>query len=504
MRLSFWSYENPAFVGICGGAMSLKGAEILLVAPRGDSYINVLFSVYKRSIDFMPVTLCTIEKRELSEGAEDKIKEAIENTWKDSPPRLLFIVTTCTAELLKIDFNAIRAWAEYILMTPVIFIESNSFTETESEALDRFMAKMVDQFTVHALKTKVPSVNLIGPYYFGFHEQSNLEEIHSLLSSLGIEINSIFPWKASLDNIRHLPAAWANISLSPESSMRTLELLKLQFNQPIVKTIPIGELGIKRFIDELAALGLTDGKLKLSDKDMLYGMGSYIGRVNNFAHSVNAEQLRRRKAFVFGSFTQAVGVTRFLAEELHFPVVAAGTYSLALADRFREELAGIDTEVFITNDFKEVRQRIMDTQPDLILATQMEKHIAADLNIPSAIISPPINNEMFPVSFQPFVGYRGAAHLADLIFNPLTVGLEDNLKRMFGEDEDDIEEEVPAVLDLKDDDLIWTPEALRELKKIPFFVRPIARKSIEEYARAKNERTITLDLMYEAKENAGG
>lgn len=45
----------------------------------------------------------------------------------------------------------------------------------------------------------------------------------------------------------------------------------------------------------------------------------------------------------------------------------------------------------------------------------------------------------------------------------------------------------------------WTPDAERELKKIPFFVRGKARRNTEIYAAERSIAPITLDTLYEAK-----
>ena len=45
----------------------------------------------------------------------------------------------------------------------------------------------------------------------------------------------------------------------------------------------------------------------------------------------------------------------------------------------------------------------------------------------------------------------------------------------------------------------WAPEAEKELKKIPFFVRGKARRNTESFARERGIASITVETMYEAK-----
>ncbi|HUG43075.1 MAG TPA: PCP reductase family protein [Acidobacteriota bacterium] len=51
--------------------------------------------------------------------------------------------------------------------------------------------------------------------------------------------------------------------------------------------------------------------------------------------------------------------------------------------------------------------------------------------------------------------------------------------------------------------LDWTPEASQRLNNIPEFIRPMARKGIEDFARAKGYRRIDLEVLDEARERFG-
>lgn len=51
-------------------------------------------------------------------------------------------------------------------------------------------------------------------------------------------------------------------------------------------------------------------------------------------------------------------------------------------------------------------------------------------------------------------------------------------------------------------ELKWTPEAEEKLKKIPVFVRPMAKMSIEKLAREKNVDVIDAALMAEAQQKS--
>lgn len=53
------------------------------------------------------------------------------------------------------------------------------------------------------------------------------------------------------------------------------------------------------------------------------------------------------------------------------------------------------------------------------------------------------------------------------------------------------------------DAVAWTPEAEAKLKEIPFFVRPAARRKIEQFARTAGQKTITVEIYDQAKQQFG-
>ncbi len=91
-------------------------------------------------------------------------------------------------------------------------------------------------------------------------------------------------------------------------------------------------------------------------------------------------------------------------------------------------------EPLITDDYLEVEAAVRDLHPELVLGTQMERHIAKRLGIPCAVISSPIHVQDFPARYSPQMGYEGANVLFDTWVHPLMMGLEEHLLGMFRED----------------------------------------------------------------------
>ena len=189
----------------------------------------------------------------------------------------------------------------------------------------------------------------------------------------------------------------------------------------------------------------------------------------------------------------------------------------------RPPLHGI--EALITDDYLDVEAAIRAAAPELVLGTQMERHVAKRLGIPCAVISAPVHVQDFPARYAPQMGFEGANVLFDTLVHPLMMGLEEHLLGMFREDSEfhdgvgpshlgakpsaELTEATPApaaiVLDREVAITVapWAPDAEKELKKIPFFVRGKARTNTETFARERRLPLITIETLYDAKAHFG-
>jgi len=227
---------------------------------------------------------------------------------------------------------------------------------------------------------------------------------------------------------------------------------------------------------------------------------------------------------VFGDATHAIAAARVAASEFGFKVVGLGTYSREFAREVREAAAQHGIEALISDDYLEVEAAIAAAGPELVLGTQMERHIAKRLGLPCAVISAPVHVQDFPARYSPQMGFEGANVLFDTWVHPLMMGLEEHLIGMFRGDfefhEDaapshlggpampapalielptPLNEEGPPATEPSQAAAAWAPDAEKELRKIPFFVRGKARRNTEAYALSKAVPVITIETLYDAK-----
>jgi light-independent protochlorophyllide reductase subunit B len=213
-----------------------------------------------------------------------------------------------------------------------------------------------------------------------------------------------------------------NVVLVPEVAASAAQYLQRVLGQPMTRTIPIGVGATREFIAEVAALAGVDPRGALED-------GSE--RSSWYARSVDSTYLTGKRVFVFGDATHAVAAARVAAREFGFEVVGLGTYSREFARDVREAAKLYGVEPLITDDYLEVEAKVAELQPELVLGTQMERHIAKRLGIPCAVISAPMHVQDFPARHAPQMGFEGANVLFDTWVHPLMMGLEEHLLTMF-------------------------------------------------------------------------
>lgn len=511
MQLTLWTYEGPPHVGAMRVATAMKGVHYVLHAPQGDTYADLLFTMIERLPQRPPVTYTTFQARDLGGDTAELFKNAARDAFDRFQPQAMLVGASCTAELIQDDPGGLaRALA---LPIPVVPLELPSYQRKENWGAAETFYQLVRTLAVPRAGRAIaprPLCNILGPCALGFRHRDDLREITQLLEQLGIAINVVAPLGATPADIARLGEAHLNVVLYPEIAAPAAAWLERNCGQPRTKTIPIGVRATREFIAEVAELAGVDAKALLADA---------TSRATWYARSVDSTYLTGKRVFVFGDGTHAVAAARVAAEELGFTVVGIGTYAREFAREVREAARQHGVEALISDDYLEVEARVEALQPDLVLGSQMERHIAKRLGIPCAVISGPVHVQDFPARHSPQMGFEGASVLFDTWVHPLMMGLEEHLLGMFrgdfefhadapashlghavakAEPEQAARPDVPAP-PAASISTAWALEAEQELRKIPFFVRGKARRNTERYALERGMPVITLETLYDAK-----
>ncbi|MEY4155042.1 MAG: hypothetical protein RLZZ278_1890 [Pseudomonadota bacterium] len=536
MQLTLWTYEGPPHVGAMRIATAMEGVHYVLHAPQGDTYADLLFTMIERLQKRPPVTYTTFQARDLGGDTAELFKTAAREAYERFQPKAMLVGSSCTAELIQDDPGGLCKALN--LPVPVVALELPSYQRKENWGASETFYQLVRNLALPAdqiekSQSSKPRCNILGPAALGFRHRDDLTEIRKLLTDMGLEINVVAPLSATPADIARLADAQFNVVLYPEIANLSAQWLQRQFGQAFTKTIPIGTKATRDFVREVAQLAGLDPEAALVKAE---------SRATWYTRSVDSTYLTNKRVFVFGDATHAVAAAKVAADEMGFTVVGIGTYSREFAREVRDAAKLYGVEALISDDYLEIEARIAELNPELVLGTQMERHIAKRLGVPCAVISAPVHVQDFPARYSPQMGFEGANVLFDTWVHPLMMGLEEHLIGMFRGDSEFHEDAAPSHLgggvhvqtaqaasavttgtstvatsaapeqisapalnhgtsQSSASILIaaWDAGAENELKKIPFFVRGKARRNTEKYAIERGVTLITTETLYESK-----
>lgn len=515
MQLTLWTYEGPPHVGAMRVATAMTDLHYVLHAPQGDTYADLLFTMIERRKKRPPVTYTTFKARDLGSDTSQLFMDAARKAHERFQPAAMIVGSSCTAELLQDDPGGLSKTLG--LPIPVIPLELPSYSKKENWGASETFYQIVRHLAplgseVEKPEDANPSCNILGPTALGFRHRDDVAEIIRLLEILGVDVNVVAPLDAGTNDILALHNADFNVVLYPEIANLTAQWLKRTFRQPHTETVPIGVGATQDFIREIAGLAGLDADILLKRAE---------SRLPWYSRSIDSTYLTGKRVYLFGDATHVLAMARVAEKEMGFKVVGMGTYSREFARDVRQAASQYGVEALITDDYLDVEEQVQTLQPELVLGTQMERHMAKRLGIPCAVISAPVHVQDYPARYSPQMGFEGANVLFDTLVHPLTMGLEEHLLHMFRDDFEFNDAAGPSHLDhgrtnnkldldagtqaptdnavSNQTDIEWLGDAERELKKIPFFVRGKARRNTERFAAENGLAEITMETLYEAK-----
>jgi light-independent protochlorophyllide reductase subunit B len=545
-------------------ATAMEGVHYVLHAPQGDTYADLLFTMIERRDRRPPVTYTTFQARDLGGDTAEMVKTSVKDAYDRFKPQVMLVGESCTAELIQDQPGSLAK--SMGLPIPVVSLELPAYSKKENWGASETLYHLVRTLLLPVVPPPNtprpkrdpqirPKANIIGPTALGFRCRDDIREVVKLLAEIGVDVNVIAPMGSTPDDLKRIPDADFNICLYPEIALTTCTWLTRSFGQPVIKTVPIGVGATRDFIAEIGKVADIDvsDALARSQSDTLGNWDAAristaanpnASRLPWYSRSVDSTYLTGKRVFIFGDATHALAAARIATEELGFTLVGIGTYSREFAREVREVAKKHGLEAVISDDYLAVEAKVAEAAPELVLGTQMERHIAKRLGIPCAVISAPIHVQDVPARYSPQMGWEGANVIFDSWVHPLMMGLEEHLIGMFKEDFEfaeghmshlhtapsqesralesrSPEQAIASISNLSNtlsnnsDQVIFTPlaEALEgvtwsadgeaELKKIPFFVRGKIKRNTEKFASDRGITSITSETLYEAKAAIG-
>ncbi|KUG20932.1 nitrogenase femo-cofactor scaffold and assembly protein nife [hydrocarbon metagenome] len=299
-----------------------------------------------------------LDENDVIFGAEEKLKEAIEELDSELGPEVIAVLSCCASSIIGEDVERIAEDAT--TDARVIGIASGGFEGDFRTGYSETLKRLVEELVERPQTVDPRAVNLIGLLRGG----PDLRELRRILGLIGVRVNAVLTANATLAEIRSMGSAALNILVCEPAGKEAAECLLEKCNTPyITEELPIGHAATHRFLEDVAeALGIAAG---VDTADM---------------PPQHAAPLRHRRVAVIGGPTRALSMTRFLLEHGSEPAVIVVDFDAETKSRL-EALVGAECAVLIEPEQEEIVQALKERHVDLIVGGMLERPIAAALGI---------------------------------------------------------------------------------------------------------------------------
>lgn len=338
---------------------NIKNSAIVVHGPKGCVYhINYIMGM--RGDKPSNVYSTCMDENDVIFGAEEKLKDAIEELDTELNPELLAVLSCCASSIIGEDVE--RAVQDVDTRALVIGIESGGFEGDYRIGYSETLKRLVDVLGENPSNIDRAAVNLIGMLRGG----PDLKELKKLLALIDIRINAVLTADATLQQIRDLGSAALNVVVCEATGREAAELLAQKFGMPyIVEEIPIGYGATKRFLARVGnALGISASLDHLVPKPERY----------------EELHLADRRVAVIGGPTRAVSMTNFLIELGIAPKLVVVDFDSDTRQKF-EGLLGEGCEVLIEPEQEKILEKLDEMRIDLIIGGMLEKPMALSLGL---------------------------------------------------------------------------------------------------------------------------
>ena len=203
--------SHCAFFGVAGMVPLITNSYALLLGPSVCLY-NAKLSLQLRALTSDPrpdnLLLLPLVQEDVIFGAHEKVKQAVIEADRRYRPEVLFVVTTCTQEIIGEDFDATIAEIRPEVKARLLVIHTDNFTcEDAGPGIERTFLALAEIMELQPVMPK--TVNLLG---LRAPKGRKIEPVR-LLEGKGITIRNVIPSASTPAEISRAPGAQLNIVL---------------------------------------------------------------------------------------------------------------------------------------------------------------------------------------------------------------------------------------------------------------------------------------------------
>lgn len=368
---------------------------------------------------------CTsFSEKEVVFGGSEKLRDTIANSLKIIDADMFVVLSGCTAEIIGDDIAEV-AGSFRNAEKPVLYANTPGFKGNNYLGHDWILKAIFEQRLTKPLPKVAGQVNLFAgppvqdPFWLG-----NLRELERLVGSLGLKVNTIFGHGRGIANIDAIPAASANILVSPWSGAEAVGMLRDRFDTPFLHypVLPIGAFETSAFLRAVAEFAGVPKKT--ADEVTLACEAEYYYYIERYADTFMELRIMPRRFVTVADAQYTLAATKFLVNDLgKFPLTQFITDDTpeGYRDGIRAELRklnyGIEAEVEFETDGRLIHEKIRDFDfggLPLIIGTSWEQEFTKSLGGHFINISYPMIERL--VINGTLAGYSGGLKFLEDIF----------------------------------------------------------------------------------------
>lgn len=488
---SYNKYAPAAYHGAVDVFLSMEDTLPIIHGTCGCStyaWTNIMrASLITKSF---PSTALT-DRQLSSENGSRSIVKAIEYARENYNPNLIGVISTHFTDIIGENIRGLIAKEKNVLYIPTASLQND---ESGGKAV-----AMLSIVQYKARKTEVikGSVNIIGPTINTFNASSDIQELINMMNLLGVKVNTIFPYKCSIQDIENISRAELNLVMYPEFGEPVAQFLQDEFGIKYLKAFPIGYTQTVQFLEQVCeALDIDRNRINCVTQQYEFYFECYGNMIRSpwFDHLTN----ELSKFAIIATPTIAFSISDFLVNSLGMDPLLIGIIGGINQDQVKyhlKELGIRPTELLINPNSGFVKEKLKDYVPSVIFGTDHEEIVAEELGISGFIPASHPSIVTWGLGVTPFIGFRGSNFICHEIFRAATKVLKHI--RSIGVSESAINSD----LFINNSNFYWTPDAREKFDQamalVPAFLgdkrKEIAKKfktACENLARTEGVEKI--------------
>jgi len=361
---------------------TMKRTAILVHGPKGCVYhINYILGM--RGDRPAEIYSTCLDEQDIIFGAERKLVAAIEQIDRNHRPDLICVLSCCASGIIGEDVtSAVRSAS---ISARALAFDSGGFEGDHTGGYSDTLA-VISRSLAATTGARVPrSVNIVGLLRAG----PDLAELKHLLSSIDVNVQSVFTAGATPDELSRAGDASLNLVTCETSGLEAAKILEQKFGTPYcVVDLPIGKPATDRFLNIVdILLGGSGGKESP-------GQDALTFRLPHDFHIA-----------LFAGPTRAIAFSKYLHGLNCPPRLIILDFPPPAPESIREA-AGPGCRILVQPEYHEIQENLELLEIDLILGGMFERPYAAMRGIPHIDVMH---------GSQKTLGYPGAELMENLL-----------------------------------------------------------------------------------------